>query len=41
LLAGLLEDFAFGFIGFLGVDPQAGASRMNVVRQLFGQLHGP
>jgi hypothetical protein len=30
LLAGLLEDFAFGFIGFLGMNPQAGYAELYI-----------
>jgi hypothetical protein len=39
LLPGMLDDFAFGFVGFLRMNPQAGASGMDGVGQLFGQLH--
>ena len=40
LVAGELEDFALGFVGLLGLDPETGEGGVDVVGQLVGQLHG-
>jgi hypothetical protein len=41
LLAGMLDDFSFGLIGLVRLNPQAGASGVDIVGQLFGQRHEP
>ncbi len=41
LLAGMLDDFPLGLIGLVRLNPQAGASGMDIVGQLFNQRHEP
>ena len=40
LLAGVLDDLAFGLVGLERLDPQAGEGGVDVVGQLVGQVHG-
>ena len=39
-LAGVLDDFAFGFIGFVGLNPQPRESSVDIVGELVTQFHG-
>jgi hypothetical protein len=40
LLLGLLRDLSFGFVRFVGLDPQARERSVDVIGQLFSEGHG-